>query len=153
MARFKVWISHLFKDILFKDVRSALVGAAVGSVVAFVGTLLAHEPEKEMVLGVSEEGYGKPKSLFTLPELKNEGLVLQFHPAELQDVYVCEHSVLRGSSWKNIVLTYFNEYRMCFYLIEAGDDTYSIYPNLRSGELSVSAKNDEQMYFCKCGGK
>lgn len=134
-----------------RDFRTALIGSAVGGVVALVGAALAAGPAIEFIVDVSEEGVGSPALLFEKANEENSSVFqMEFQPPELQEVFVCEFSILKGDSYRDIVLDYFEKYSSCFSVTRTSEFGYLISTRRDSLDIIQQIDNGSSSFWCKC---
>jgi hypothetical protein len=132
------------------DVRTAVIGSATGSIIgivfAAVTTVLLAKAPLDYTVFLNDEGAGQPKPLFDLAEKTDRKLKLQFSPAGLRSVYVCEFRRVTGANYRTLVLQYLDTYRDCFDVSARGESSFQIGPNLRSSRLIQK----EGVFLCQC---
>jgi hypothetical protein len=131
------------------DVRAALIGSGTGSVVGIAASAIgAAFLAKAVVFTVyvNQDGVGQPRPLFDLAEKEDAKLRLQFTPAELRDVYVCEFKRVSGENYRTLVLKYLDSYRECFDVSARGDDSFVISANQRSSRI----EQKKGAFLCEC---
>lgn len=150
--RRKSFLARVFSvENLAGDVRTALIGSGIGAVVgvasAAIGALIFAKASLDYTVYVNQDGVGQPRSLFDLAEKEDSKLKLQFSPAELRDVYVCEFKRVTGENYRNLVLQYLDAYRDCFDVSARGENSFVIYANRRSARL----EQKKGTFLCECG--
>ena len=122
-------------------------GAVIGLASAALSVVLFAKASVDYTVFVNQDGIGQPSALFDLAEKEDSKLKLQFAPAELRNVYVCEYKHVTGESWKSLVLQYLDSYRDCFDVSARGDKDFLIAANLRSSRL----QQKKGSFLCECG--
>ena len=121
------------------------IGAGVGIATAAIGAVFLAKAVNFTVY-VNQDGIGQPRPLFDLAEKQDAKLKLQFSPAELRDVYVCEFKRVTGENYKALVLQYLDSYRDCFDVLSRGDYSFVISANRRSARL----EQKKGSFLCEC---
>jgi len=144
------WRRVFSAEHLAGDVRSALIGSgtggAIGLAAAAATALFFAKASVDFTVFVNQDGIGQPSALFNLAEKEDPKLKLQFTPAELRDVYICEYKHVTSDSWKNAVLQYLDSYRDCFDVSDRGDKEFLIAANRRSSRL----EQKKGSFLCEC---
>lgn len=132
---------------LFKDIRSAAVGALVGAVTGLI-VAAASSPDKELIFYTNDQGVSKPmRALVSEVTKENPKISISFDPTNLGAVSLCEFSHLRGQSYREIMLTFFDKYAACFVVSEVSETSFVVRPNRVSGIMTDQNDN----WSCKCG--
>lgn len=118
---------------------AGVAGAGFSLLVAVVAVTELHI----FNLDVDDLGITQPAILFE--EAKQEGTV-EFRPKELQQVRVCDYSLLRGENVWEITIQYLRQYDMCFITNERGERDITVRPYLESGFMSIH----NGKFYCKC---
>lgn len=96
----------------------------------------------------SIDGWAMP-----LPELvesaqgEDNTLKIRFLPEQISQTYVCEFAELSAINYRQLFLTYVEQYQVCFDLRQVQENEFSIQPNTRSGQMTEVADGSWQ---CKC---
>lgn len=123
-----------------------IVGFTVGFVVASATAFLFAKNSVDYTVLVDGNGVGQPQPLFDLAERADRNLRLDFAPAELRSVYVCEFKRLSGENYTALVLRYLDAYRDCFDVSVQGENEFRIFPSTRRARL----QQKEGVFFCRC---
>ncbi|WP_156029569.1 hypothetical protein [Ancylobacter sp. FA202] len=135
---------------LLKDVRSAVVGAAVASLISFA-IAYSDAPQRETWIYTNDGGIAEPfkvllGELRRVPDSAEAKYDVKFEPLSLQSTYVCEFSHLTGKTAKDMLFQYLSRYSGCFVVSEISGTSIVIRPNKKSGIMIDLGDT----WNCKC---
>lgn len=130
------------------DIRSAVVGALVGSAFTFLAAAWAAGAPKDAWIFPNDAGYAQPmRSLVDSLKREDSSVNIRFEPGGLENIYICEYAHLSGFSYREILFSYLDRYSTCFWVAQRSASEYIIRPNNTSGFLNTRNGG----WFCKCG--
>lgn len=140
--------SFLSKEHLKGDVRSAAVGAVMGTVAnAIISWLLADAVS--FTAFPSADGYTQPLvELVDAAVAEDSSLKVTFKPRELKFLYVCEYAKLSGKTSKDVLISYVSQYQMCLSIRRSDENSFVIEP--RRGASDIEFRDNA--WQCKCQG-
>lgn len=144
----KQYWQEYFRSGFLVDVRSALIGIAVGGIVGAITVAFAAPDPIEYLVSLGNAGAAQPlRALAYNLTLDKKPPKVVFDPADLQQAWVCEGAYISGASHKEILLKYIDRYSGCFDLDQVDKESYIVHANNVSGLLKKDKRGE---WACKC---
>ncbi|NKM69414.1 hypothetical protein [Rhizobium laguerreae] len=150
MPRLKTYLSgrwRWFVDGLSGDIRSAFVGAAVGSLSTMVVTALARSEPIYFSAVANAQGYAQPlRPLGNAVISSGEDVIFEYQPPELEKTYVCEFAQVEAETHRQLMLNYLSRYPTCFAVTQLSPSKYRVFTTASTMDIQRSNGN----FLCKC---
>lgn len=132
---------------IWKDTRSAFVGAVVASLVSLIAAAFS-QPTEVFIADMNDIGQSRPLSLLTrLADAEDAARTYTVSPASLNKTIFCEYIRLESGSQTGNLEQLLNRFPRCFRVREMSENAFEISANIHSPDMV----QDGSVWQCGCG--